>query len=61
MVQRDRERLSQSAVDGLQRQSDIATVRPSGGNHAKQRAKFTWECHLSRRTSEHASRSSCRR
>jgi purine-binding chemotaxis protein CheW len=32
MVQRDRERLSQSAVDGLQRQRDIATVRTLGGN-----------------------------
>ena len=32
MVQRDREWLSQSAVDGLQRQRDIATVRTLGGN-----------------------------
>ena len=32
MVQRDRERLSQSAVDGLQRQRDITTVRTLGGN-----------------------------
>jgi purine-binding chemotaxis protein CheW len=32
MVQRDRERLSQSAVDGLQRQRDNATVRTLGGN-----------------------------
>ena len=32
MVQRDIGRLSQSTLDGLQRQKDIATVRPSGGN-----------------------------
>jgi purine-binding chemotaxis protein CheW len=32
MVQRDTGRLSQSTLDGLQRQKDIATVRPSGGN-----------------------------
>ena len=32
MVQRDRERLSQSTVDGLHRQKDIATIRPLGSN-----------------------------
>ncbi len=32
MVQRDRGQLSQSTVDGMQRQRDIPTVRPSGGN-----------------------------
>ena len=32
MVQRDREWLSQSSVDGLQRQRDIATVRTLGSN-----------------------------
>ena len=32
MVQRDREWLSQSTVDGLQRQKDIATVRTLGSN-----------------------------
>lgn len=32
MVQRDRERLSQSAIDGLQRQRDVATVRTLGSN-----------------------------
>src|SRR6266851_4104670 len=32
MVQRDTGRLSQSAVDGLRRQKDIATVRPLGSN-----------------------------
>ena len=30
MVQRDTGRLSQSTVDGLQRQKDIAIVRPLG-------------------------------
>ena len=30
MVQRDTERLSQSTVDELQRQKDIAMVRPIG-------------------------------
>ncbi len=32
MVQRDTGRLSQSTLDALQRQKDIATVRPAGGN-----------------------------
>ena len=32
MAQRDTGRLSQSTVDGLQRQKDIATVRPLGSN-----------------------------
>jgi purine-binding chemotaxis protein CheW len=32
MVQRDTGRLSQSMVDGLQRQKDLATVSPSGVN-----------------------------
>lgn len=32
MVQRDTGRLSQSTVEGLQRQKDIATARPSGNN-----------------------------
>ena len=32
MVQRDTGRLSQSTVEGLQRQKDIATARPSGSN-----------------------------
>jgi purine-binding chemotaxis protein CheW len=32
MVQRDRARLSESIVDGPQRQKDIATVRTLGGN-----------------------------
>ena len=32
MAQRDTGRLSQSMVDGLQRQKDIATVRPLGSN-----------------------------
>src|SRR2546430_12754411 len=32
MAQRDTGRLSQSTIDGLQRQKDIATVRPLGSN-----------------------------
>jgi len=32
MVQRDTERLSQSTIDELQRQKDIAMVRPTGNN-----------------------------
>jgi len=32
MVQRDTGRLSQSTLDGIQIQKDIATFRPSGGN-----------------------------